>query len=582
MTPFNNSYFIGYINHVSPQYSKVHFPSSTLLNKYMFAGEEFNGGLIGSYVTIEGENMGFIGKISELDLPEKERLSLNERAFQSSDFHPTAKVEILLSFDYYNSTSATRTLNAFPNIGSKVYVCASEFIQQYVMRFGIKNEAEKMLLSIGCLTSNHQTKVKLSQQSLFGRHCAVVGTTGGGKSWTVSKLLEGMIKNNTKSILIDPTGEYELISKEANGISVVLGSNTHYSYRDLTIEDLFFLVKPAERIQAPKLIEAIRSLKCVELGIGKDPQFKDFKHLINEFGVLTKTGLDKKVYERFCYKHVDTVEDGYLTFNINNLERQINEECVYDSDRSNPNLYGGRSDNDLSNCISLITRIGGIRKTGIFNSLFGLNNDGCNSVNLKETIDDFLSPNQKEKLLLRIGFEQVGFESQAREITANAIGKHLLTKARSGHFKNFPVVLLVDEAHQFLNKSVVDQYFASNSLSAFDQIAKECRKYGLFLCIATQMPKDIPLGTLSQIGTFIVHRLINTNDKDAIRQACSSANSDALAFLPVLGAGEALLTGVDFPMPLTIKIDKPIIPPNSSTPLFKDIKSYKERIGYIP
>ena len=45
-------------------------------------------------------------------------------------------------------------------------------------------------------------------------------------------------------------------------------------------------------------------------------------------------------------------------------------------------------------------------------------------------------------------------------------------------------------------------------LDSFDQIAKECRKHGLFLCLATQMPRDIPQGTLSQMGTFIVHRLI--------------------------------------------------------------------------
>lgn len=52
-------------------------------------------------------------------------------------------------------------------------------------------------------------------------------------------------------------------------------------------------------------------------------------------------------------------------------------------------------------------------------------------------------------------------------------------------------------------------------LDSFDQIAKECRKHGLFLCLATQMPRDIPQGTLSQMGTFIVHRLINPFDKDA-------------------------------------------------------------------
>lgn len=84
--------------------------------------------------------------------------------------------------------------------------------------------------------------------------------------------------------------------------------------------------------------------------------------------------------------------------------------------------------------------------------------------------------------------------------------------ARNNQFKEQPIVLFLDEAHQFLNKSVVDNYFASSSLSAFDQIAKECRKYGLFLCLATQMPRDIPIGTLSQIGTFIIHRLINYNE----------------------------------------------------------------------
>ena len=102
---------------------------------------------------------------------------------------------------------------------------------------------------------------------------------------------------------------------------------------------------------------------------------------------------------------------------------------------------------------------------------------------------------------------------------------------------------MVDEAHQFLKKTVVDDFFQSNALSAFDQIAKESRKYGLFLCISTQMPRDIPIGTLSQMGTFLVHRLINYNDKEAIRQSCSSANSDILSYLPVLGEGEAILSG---------------------------------------
>ena len=85
------------------------------------------------------------------------------------------------------------------------------------------------------------------------------------------------------------------------------------------------------------------------------------------------------------------------------------------------------------------------------------------------------------------------------------------------------------------------------------------------------MPRDIPQGTLSQMGTFIVHRLINHNDKEAINNACSSANKNTLEFLPILGEGEAILTGVDFPMPIIMKFDKPINEPNSQTPSLNKI-----------
>ncbi|EAC6011265.1 ATP-binding protein, partial [Listeria monocytogenes] len=180
-----------------------------------------------------------------------------------------------------------------------------------------------------------------------------------------------------------------------------------------------------------------------------------------------------------------------------------------------------------------------------------------------------IAEEQQDDFVLRIGFENLGYEFQTREILANAIGRYLLKLAREKLFKNNPVVLILDEAHQFLNKIVVDDFFQTMALSSFEQISKESRKYGLFLCLATQMPRDIPVGTLSQMGTFIVHRLINYNDKEAIRQACSSANSNVLSYLPVLGEGEAILTGVDFPMPLSVKVSKTNVPPDSDTPLFK-------------
>ena len=83
--PFNHSHFIGYINQVSPQFVKIHFPSSILMKSFSFYGEDLKGGLVGSYVVIEGEKYGFLGKILELSLPEKERLELSEKSFNTKD-----------------------------------------------------------------------------------------------------------------------------------------------------------------------------------------------------------------------------------------------------------------------------------------------------------------------------------------------------------------------------------------------------------------------------------------------------------------------------------------------------------------
>lgn len=63
-----------------------------------------------------------------------------------------------------------------------------------------------------------------------------------------------------------------------------------------------------------------------------------------------------------------------------------------------------------------------------------------------------------------------------------------------------------------------------------------------------------------------IYQQDNEQDKKSIENAASSANKNALSFLPILGEGEALLVGVDFPMPLLLKIDKPSVPPKSDTP----------------
>lgn len=560
INPFKHEYFLGYINQVLPQFVKVHFPSSVLLNGFTHFGKEFNGGLVGSFVVIEGDKYGFLGRITELALPESERLSLNEKAFQTSDFHPTGKIEILLSFDLYNPFDVKKGLTAYPNIGAKVFVSSGELVQQYMSRFGVRSGEIANTIVIGSLVSSPNTQVKINLQSIFGRHCAIVGTTGGGKSYTVSKLVESLIATGNKAILIDATGEYRGSHDKIKSIDIGNSENI-FHYSQLTIDDMFFLLKPSPRTQTPKLMEAIRSLKMVKIA-GEAIQIEHNGEAIPiEEGLLKKNGKPKKPYDVFYYRNISAIENGMADFDFMKLSHQLNAECVYD----NGTTWGGVAPNDVSYCVSLISRVTNLANTPELNQIFGFQQEKTEN-DLTDILNQFISIDNTDNKLLRLNLENVKYDFQVRETLVNAIGKFLLAKARSGTFKDSPVVVFIDEAHQFLNKSIKDEYFDSKPLDAFDSIAKECRKHGLFLCIATQMPRDIPQGTLSQMGTFIAHRLINHFDKEAVSNACSTANKNTLDFLPILGEGEAILTGVDFPMPIIMKFDEPIIKPDSSTP----------------
>lgn len=90
--------------------------------------------------------------------------------------------------------------------------------------------------------------------------------------------------------------------------------------------------------------------------------------------------------------------------------------------------------------------------------------------------------------------------------------------ARDGAFNKKPMVVALDEAHQFLSKTVGDDV-NKVQLDAFGLIAKEGRKYGLTSLLATQRPRDIPEDVLSQVGMFVVHRLINERDQAVVVNA---------------------------------------------------------------
>ncbi|MES2062473.1 MAG: ATP-binding protein [Bacteroidota bacterium] len=573
---FDNKQFIGYVNDINPSYIKVHFPSSVLLNKYFQDGAGLHSGIVGNYVLVEGEDHGFLAKVMEISLPEKERLELTQDAFRSKEFHPTGKLELLLCFDY-RSHHCTKGFNQFPAVGSKIYSCPDQFLSAILKDFG-KGKDETKLFDMAMLPTNSATDVHISGQSLLSRHCAIVGSTGGGKSWTVAKTIEQIMRHNGKAILIDATGEYARFKEFYNEqvVRQVFNSkdedNTFFHYTSLKETDLIAMFRPSGQAQLPKLQEALKSLRLVKIleakaGLTKnDETIKTFFEARDglDYRTLSKDSKPRKNF-LVAFKDNDAVFKYTCDININALPRQVMKECI--SDFSNSENFGAENQTQLGHCQSLISRMLLTLNNSDFKAVFGFEQqDG--SKGLEKNINDFLA-NRKQHLLI-IDTHLVPSDNSMRDILVNSIGRFLLEKALTEELKKSPLILILDEAHQFLNKKIKDEYSVEVDLNAFERIAKECRKFGLFLVIATQMPRDIPSGVLSQMGAFIVHRLINQKDREAIEYACSDANANALAFLPALSAGEALITGVEFPMPIILKIKAPNCKPDSSTPpLFK-------------
>jgi uncharacterized protein len=314
--------------------------------------------------------------------------------------------------------------------------------------------------------------------------------------------------------------------------------------------DLLALFRPSGQSQAPKLRAAMRTLKLLPLIGGA----------LGNSGFFKKAELSRSNYETLMKQHSRTVEGGGCDFDILHLPQKIEEECTWPTGFGPlATNWGKYDDSARAYCMPLITRITDMLVAPELACVFA----PAGKPTLNKSISDFMASSSQR--LLRISMKDVSFAFNAREIVANTIARNLLESARSGIFKSRPLVIFLDEAHQFLNKSIGDEY-VRHHLDAFDLIARESRKYGLTMCMATQRPRDIPDGVLSQMGTLIVHRLINDQDREVVERASGDLDRSAAAFLPTLGPGQAVIIGVDFPIPIVLQVEAPSAKPDSMGP----------------
>jgi Helicase HerA, central domain/Helicase HerA-like C-terminal len=556
--PFDSQRAVGTVIEVGPSTAKLNLPQASVPSGQWLHGHKLSAGEVGEYLLIEAGELAVLGRLISVKLPERERLAVEPELGTQRVAHPVGTMQLLATLALRDGC-VSPGVSSYPRLGSKVYSAHPLLLKWIAESSQGGAAAGSLVLELGLLPSTTDTVVNLPPERLFGRHCALLGATGGGKSWTIARLIEQASSQNAKLLLLDATGEFYTLESGVSHVHIGAGephpsSSTEvvFPYHELTEGDLFALFKPSGQTQGPKLRMAMKSLKLA----GLEPA-------LAADGLLLKANRPKAPYEEAYARHAGAIESPNAGFDIGSLSRQINEECVWLTRRTptgeDASRWGGPNESERSYCVTLITRIEDMAGSRELACVFRA--QGKTSVTAK--LDAFLA-NERQRTL-RISLKHLPFGHDAREIVANAIGRHLLRLARSGRFRECPLVLFLDEAHQFLNKQLGDEN-SRYPLDSFELIAKEGRKFSLNICISTQRPRDIPEGVLSQMGTLIVHRLTNDRDREVVERASGEIDRSAAAFLPTLSPGQAAIIGVDFPMPLTVQVQEPSQKPDSRGP----------------
>ena len=167
---------------------------------------------------------------------------------------------------------------------------------------------------------------------------------------------------------------------------------------------------------------------------------------------------------------------------------------------------------------------------------------------------------ERTKQLITIDLSEVG--TDVLELLTSVLSRMIFDyrKQKMGHDRRErPVHLILDEAHRYIRKDA--NYIMRENI--FEKIAREGRKYSLYLIISSQRPSELSQTVLSQCGNYIVHRIQNEVDMKYIYSVLPYFSDDYITKIKQAIPGEALIFGNCVPMPLMVKVTKASPAPNS-------------------
>ena len=428
-----------------------------------------------------------------------------------------------------------RGVSVSPRLGAGVTLATSDDLARIYAR------PTKSSVVIGALQQDPSVPAYVVVDDLLGKHFAVLGTTGSGKSCTVAVLLRSVLAAHKSGhiVLLDPHDEY----------AAAFGDLAEtVSPDDLALA--YWLLDYEEMVQV--FCSADRPYREVEANILKDCVMTAKREYMQGTGLPDEAGLT-----------IDTPTPYRLARVVELLKVGM-----------------GKLDKPESSIpyMRLTARMDALRRDRRFGFMFG-------QLTIEDTMASLLSrylrlPGGGKPLTI---FNLAGVPSEIVDVVVSVLCRLIFDFALwSKRGQGVPVLLVCEEAHRYVPRDAALAFAPTRR--ALARIAKEGRKYGVSLGLITQRPSEISETVLSQVNTLFALRMSNEQDQLFVRRAMPENAAGLLAALPSLRAQEAVAVGegVTVPMRLRLRDLGPDERPRSDTAPFSAVwSSDRHDLGFI-
>lgn len=386
------------------------------------------------------------------------------------------------------------------------------------------------------LAAEPDITVPLDGNRFFNKHIAVVGSTGSGKSYTVTKILQTACnslsgRNNAHVVIFDIHSEYKAAFPDANCLDISNLALPYWLMNSMELQEFFLDTDGNDHNQRNVFKEGVI--------MSKQKRFSGPEEMQN------KLTLDTPVYfeieEVLAYAIVKNEE--MVPGSRGDKAGPLNGKLSNFIDRMETKL----SDRRLSFLLGEYARKQNFES--VLRQLMGYGTERSNVTILDVSGVPFEVLSITVSLVSRILFEYGYFYKRIRAESGEKIQNDV------------PVLLVYEEAHKYVPNSATAKYRAARE--SIERIAKEGRKYGVSLMLASQRPSEISETIFSQCNNFVAMRLTNPSDQNFVKRLLPDSMGSVVDSLPALRTGECLLTGEAVIMPCIVKIDRTDRPPAS-------------------